>query len=208
MSAQPGYDELASAYDEAFPVAYTSAVERHAVAIFADAVLASGLTGTVLDIGCGTGHVAHDLSKRGIDVVGVDPSEAMLALAAKRYPDIRWSQGDARISHLAADDRLAGIIARFSLIHLDPQVVPEILTAWVERLQPGAHVLVAFQCSDDAAEPVVEFPHRVARAWRWRPDALSTALTAAGLSEKWRSIASPDDLHRYPECHLLHQIPV
>ncbi len=163
VNVQPGYNEVAYAYDEAFPTGYSSAVERHAVALFADDVTATGPSGPVVDVGCGTGHIAHDLAARGLDVVGIDPSTAMLALAEDRYPDMRWVSGDATLSQLDGGHRaLGGIIARFSLIHVDPQTVPAILNNWVLRLQPGAHVMVAFQCSEDPARPVLEFDHRVA----------------------------------------------
>lgn len=204
---QPGYDELATAYDAAFPAGYTSALERHAMAIFAQDLVATGKAGPVLDIGCGTGHVTHDLSSYGLDVVGMDPSTAMLALARQHYPQLRWTSGDANLWHLADDfPALAGIAARFSLIHVDPDQLPGILASWTGRLQPGAHVLVAFQCSDDPAVPVREFDHKVARAWRWHPDAMAAALTTAGFAERWRLVSEPHGLHRFAECHLVHQL--
>jgi ubiquinone/menaquinone biosynthesis C-methylase UbiE len=45
-----------------------------------------------LDVGCGTGFLTRRL--RG-DVVGLDQSEAMLAIARERVPDARFVQGDA-----------------------------------------------------------------------------------------------------------------
>jgi SAM-dependent methyltransferase len=207
VTVQPGYDELASAYDKAFPTGYSCAVERHAVAIFADELVATGLAGPVLDIGCGAGHVAHDLSVSGLDVVGLDPSRAMLALAQQRYPGLRLVQGDATLSSLPDGLRpWVGIMARFSLIHVDPESVPRILDIWVKRLQPGARVMVAFQCSEDPEPPVREFDHKVARAWRWHPDALAAVLSSAGLSERWRVVTQPDDTHRFSECHLVHEL--
>jgi trans-aconitate methyltransferase len=206
MTAQPGYDALAAAYDEAFPAGFGSARERHAVALLADELLATGLVGPVLDVGCGTGHIAHDLSSRGLDVVGVDPSAAMLSMARGRYPTLRWRHDDAALGRLPHDHpSAAGIVARFSLIHAEPASVPGILARWVELLQPGALVMVAFQCSDEGEWPWREFDHRVARAWRWHPDAMSEAMTAAGLSERWRLVVQPSGgHHRFAECHLLH----
>jgi len=204
MPAQPGYDEMASAYDEAFPTGYASAVERHAIALFADDLVAAGLSGTVVDVGCGTGHITHDLSARGLDVVGLDPSAAMLTLAQRRYPEIRWRLGDASLGELPGDHRrLAGILARFSLIHVEPETVPGILSIWAARMQQGAHVMVAFQCSEDPDRPVREFDHRVARAWRWHPDVMAATLAGAGLSERWRLVTQPDDSYRFAMCHLV-----
>jgi SAM-dependent methyltransferase len=49
---------------------------------------------TVLDAGCGSGRVAIELARRGVDVVGVDVSASMLAAAAERAPDIEWVESD------------------------------------------------------------------------------------------------------------------
>ena len=195
---------MASVYDTAFPTGYASIVERHAVALFVDKVAACGRPGTVVDVGCGAGHIAHDLAARGLDVVGLDPSAAMLALAKKRYPDIPWRLDDAHLENLpAGHPQLSAILARFSLIHADPATVPTIFAAWATRLRRGAHVLVAFQCSNDPEDPVIEFDHRVARAWRWHPDAMGAALEGAGFTERWRLVTQPDDSQRFVECHLL-----
>ena len=43
---------------------------------------------TVLDAGCGTGRVAIELARRGIDVVGVDVDRSMLATARDLAPGI------------------------------------------------------------------------------------------------------------------------
>jgi len=45
---------------------------------------------SVLDAGCGTGRVAIELHRRGIEVVGVDLDGSMLATARRRAPDITW----------------------------------------------------------------------------------------------------------------------
>jgi SAM-dependent methyltransferase len=49
---------------------------------------------TVLDAGCGTGRVAIELHRRGIEVVGVDADGSMLTTARKREPSILWVEHD------------------------------------------------------------------------------------------------------------------
>jgi hypothetical protein len=70
-------------------------------------------------------------------------------------------------------------------------------------------VLIAFQAVDaDGPADVEEFDHAVAPAWRWKPDAMATALASVGLTERWRLITRPSEgYHRFPECHLLHAAP-
>lgn len=52
----------------------------------------------VLVPGCGTGHDAHFLSKRGAEVVGLDHAESALAAARAAHPATRvsWQSGDVR----------------------------------------------------------------------------------------------------------------
>ena len=42
--------------------------------------------GSVLDAGCGTGRVGIERARRGVEVVGVDVDESMLATARRRAP--------------------------------------------------------------------------------------------------------------------------
>jgi demethylmenaquinone methyltransferase/2-methoxy-6-polyprenyl-1,4-benzoquinol methylase len=57
----------------------------------------------VLDMACGTGDVSIALRRKGLDVVGADISENMLALARKKAPGIDFRYGDA--SELPFADR-------------------------------------------------------------------------------------------------------
>ena len=52
---------------------------------------------TVLDVGCGTGTLACLLAAKGLDVTGVDPAKASLAVAGRKpHADrVRWILGDA-----------------------------------------------------------------------------------------------------------------
>lgn len=52
---------------------------------------------SVLDVGCGTGSLAVLLAERGVNVVGVEPAAASVAVArGKPFADrVRWIDGDA-----------------------------------------------------------------------------------------------------------------
>jgi SAM-dependent methyltransferase len=49
---------------------------------------------SVLDAGCGTGRVAIELARRGVEVVGVDADGSMLATARREAPGIEWVEHD------------------------------------------------------------------------------------------------------------------
>lgn len=49
---------------------------------------------SVLDAGCGTGRVAIELARRGIEVVGVDVDPSMLATARRLAPDVTFVEHD------------------------------------------------------------------------------------------------------------------
>lgn len=52
----------------------------------------------ILDLGCGTGMLTVTLTAAGRTVVGVDPSDAMLAIARRRpgTEGVQWFRGDSR----------------------------------------------------------------------------------------------------------------
>jgi SAM-dependent methyltransferase len=61
---------------------------------------------SVLDLGCGTGILTVTLVREGRDVVGVDPSAAMLAYARRRTgaDAVAWIHGDSRSIPLGTFD--------------------------------------------------------------------------------------------------------
>jgi demethylmenaquinone methyltransferase/2-methoxy-6-polyprenyl-1,4-benzoquinol methylase len=56
-----------------------------------------------LDLCCGTGDIAFALQAAGADVVGIDFSPAMLAVAQERAKNARGGGGPARLQFLCAD---------------------------------------------------------------------------------------------------------
>ena len=64
--------------------------------------------GLVIDLGCGSGILSRAISQAGYDVLGIDISEAMIAMARQRVPRGRISSGIAaqgRTSPLAWPSR-------------------------------------------------------------------------------------------------------
>lgn len=49
----------------------------------------------ILDLGCGTGHLAAQIAKAGAEVVGIDQDPAMIEEARRLYPELRFEVADA-----------------------------------------------------------------------------------------------------------------
>ena len=76
---------------------YMSSFEA-ATSLFAPALLeAAGVRGGVklLDVACGAGLVCGIAASRGAEVIGIDFSPDMLAVARRRHPSIDFREGDA-----------------------------------------------------------------------------------------------------------------
>src|SRR5258708_2152218 len=77
-----GGDESQRRFDELA----TRGVDVHGEATF----VLGRAPGSVLDAGCGTGRVAIELARHGVEVVGVDADPSMLATARSKAPAIEW----------------------------------------------------------------------------------------------------------------------
>jgi len=74
--------------------------------------------GRTLDVGCGEGRLARDLTDRGYDVTGIDRSPTMLAAARGASPELEWHVADAADLPLS-DDSFRLAIAFMSLQDTD-----------------------------------------------------------------------------------------
>ncbi len=71
----------------------------------------------LLDLCCGTGYTARELTERGFEVTGIDISKEMLAHARRRAPTARFILGDAR--HFKLPAGFQAVVSTFdSLNHI------------------------------------------------------------------------------------------
>ena len=72
---------------------------------------------TVLDLCCGTGQLAAELSRQGYRTTGLDGSEGMIEIARKNAPDVDFVVQDAR--NIALPGRFSAVFSTFdSLNHV------------------------------------------------------------------------------------------
>ncbi|MCW1954395.1 class I SAM-dependent methyltransferase [uncultured Lentibacter sp.] len=88
----------------------------------------------VLDLGCGPGHYAAEMLKRGCRVDATDGSAAMIALAAQ-VEGLKARQ--ALFDDLDAIDTYDGIWASFSLLHAPREKLPQHLAQIKRALKAG-----------------------------------------------------------------------
>ena len=104
--------------------------------------------GTVADVGCGPGHLARYLAARGLPVVGVDLSAAMVAEGGRRNPGIPFRAGDM-LALDEADGVWGAIVAFYAIVHLAPDEVSRALAEFRRVLRPGGLLLLAFHVGDE-----------------------------------------------------------
>ncbi|THA63470.1 class I SAM-dependent methyltransferase [Streptomyces sp. A0958] len=203
-TTRDAYDAAAVQYAQLFTDSLRdSPLDRAVLGAFAELVGAAG-GGRVADLGCGPGHVTAHLSGLGLDAFGVDASPAMIELARRAWPELRFDVGVMAALDIA-DGALGGVLSRWSVIHTPPLELPVILAEFHRVLAPGGHLLIGFSATDGPAHPTQSFDHAVALAYRWSPDHLAGLLRAHGLSEVARTVREPrpDDRRQFQEVHLL-----
>jgi len=104
---------------------------------------------TVLEPGCGTGRMLAALSDRGLDLTGIDLSEAMVAYAGERVPDADVVLADMTAFEL--DRRYDGAVCAISTLSLlGGDGLALHLEAMARHLRPGARYLVQQGLAGDA----------------------------------------------------------
>lgn len=72
--------------------------------------------GIYLDIGCGTGNYTCELQKKGLQFIGIDPSEKMLEKARHNNKNVDWRIGSAENIQLL-ENTVDGILGSLTIHH-------------------------------------------------------------------------------------------
>jgi SAM-dependent methyltransferase len=138
----------------------------------------------ILDLGCGTGHLAAKIAEAGARVVGVDRSPEMIGQAREKYPALRFEVMDAR--ELSFDDSFDAVFSNATLhwIHEPERVIAGI----GKLLRPGGRFVAEFGGKGNTGELL----KAVERVWSHhalpgpapRPWYYPTIAEYSGLLEK------------------------
>ncbi|MEV0327425.1 class I SAM-dependent methyltransferase [Micromonospora echinospora] len=151
----------------------------------------SNRSGTVLDLGCGPGHITNYLRSLGVDAQGIDMVPEFIAHARAAHPDGRYQLGSmAKLD--VANHSVAGILAWYSLIHLPPQDLGGVLDGFRRVMAPAGTLVVGFFDGDE----VGAFDHKVVTAYRWPVEEFSARLALAGFTTVEHRRRPGDGTHR------------
>jgi SAM-dependent methyltransferase len=154
----------------------------------------------VLDAGCGTGRVAIELARRGVEVVGADVDPSMLRTARRLAPEVPWIEAD--LAALDLDETFDVVVMAGNVPLFTPAGTTRAIVAGCARhLAPGGHLVTGFQLRGGAA------------TGRYGAADLDADAAAAGLEPvvryaTWEATpAGPDDdyvvaVHRRPVAPL------
>ena len=99
----------------------------------------------VLDAGCGTGRVAVELAARGVEVVGFDLDESMLAVARSKAPELRWVAGDAATIDLRFEPGFdVVVLAGNVMIFVAPGTEAAVVANLAPHLRRGGRLVAGF----------------------------------------------------------------
>jgi trans-aconitate methyltransferase len=97
-------------------------------------------SGTVLDIGCGTGEpIARYCLEAGFRVVGIDSSPSLITLCRARFPHAEWWVADMR--EVALNRRFDGLLAWDSFFHLSAEDQRGMFSRFARHAHPGAPLM-------------------------------------------------------------------
>ncbi len=201
-SVRASYDSVAAAYAEHLSSELEhKPLDRHLLNRFAEEVRDRG---TVCDIGCGPGHVARSLHDQGIAMLGFDLSPEMVQQAAHLNPGVAFRVGDMRALDLP-DASLAGVVAFYSIIHLDSSELAIAFREFRRVLTSTGVLLLAFHVGDQTVHLDELFGQSVSLDFHFLlPGTVIAALHAAGFLVTETIEREPYEDAEYPSrrCYL------
>ncbi len=171
-----------SPVDRALLVSFIELIKRQAV-------------NRVADVGCGPGRAAAFMADRGLDVVGVDVSRAMLAIARTAHPDIEFKEG--QLDALPFETGvLAGAVCWYSIIYTPAGRLDEAFGELARVLIPGGRLLLAFQAEGEPVHREDAFgTHLPLTSYRHRVQAVAGSLESAGFTIHTTALRAPELEH-------------
>lgn len=128
------------AYQARFDALQAQGVDVHGEAAF----VLSYRPASVLDAGCGTGRVAIELARRGVEVTGVDVDHSMISEARRRAPGLAWVEADLASLDLGRRFDVVVLAGNVPLFCPSPDR-PALVEACAAHVAEGGRLVAGFQ---------------------------------------------------------------
>jgi SAM-dependent methyltransferase len=155
--------------------------------------------GLVVELGCGTGISSEILVRLGYDVLGIDISDDMLAIARRRAPGAEFRRGslwDAELPSCAAVTAIGEVVNYAADERAAENLLPELFARIHDALRPGGVLMF------DVATPGRGTGVAVAREGEgWRIESVAVEDRAARTLERRMTIEIGGE--RREEVHTL-----
>ena len=110
---------------------------------FCKTVLNHNNEAIALDIGCGPGHVANYMVNGALKTIGIDLSSGMIEQAKINFPHV-----DFQIANMLQlpfqDNSIDGIVAFYSIIHLEKEDIPKAIQEFHRILKNNGLIIISF----------------------------------------------------------------
>jgi len=126
------YEKAGSLFVEAYDAFYSGADPQLGRMVGFYERLARKLGGPVLEVACGTGRIALPLAQAGLNVVGIDNSEAMLAIARRKLATLPAAV-QQRIVLINQDMGALDLDQHFGLVFVPARSFQHLLTIELQR---------------------------------------------------------------------------
>ena len=139
------YDAIAAEWAVAFAGEHDKKPkDREVLGRFAQVL---GSRRPVWDFGCGPGNTSGYLHGLGMEISGLDLSEAMLEQARALHPGIHFRKGDI-LGLDFEDETIAGVVAFYAIIHFTAEQVREAFREVSRVLKPGGLFLLTYHVGE------------------------------------------------------------
>lgn len=186
------YDENAAAFDEATAFDELPGEFRDTLSSFVDDLAGPA----VLDAGCGPGRDVEYFHERGLDPVGVDAADGMLAYAREHRPGRYAKMGVGALGF--PDGAFDGVWCPATVFFLPPAGMETALSEFARVLRPAGVARVGFKLGDGRTE--VEKWGETTVEYRVSEERARALLEAAGFGVESVSVSDLEDGPTFANC--------